>query len=47
MDFDKKLELLNLQQAQAKELYIKCQGAIEFVESLINEEKEKSKKDKK
>ena len=35
MDLNKKLEGLKKQQEQAKELYIKLQGAIEFTQSLI------------
>ena len=43
-----KLENLKRQQEQAKEIFIKCQGAIELVQSMIDEEKEvKDKKDKK
>ena len=43
-----KLESLKKQQEQAKELFIKLQGAIEFVKSMIDEEKDiKEKKDKK
>jgi len=47
-DLNKKLEDLKKQQEQAKEIFIKCQGAIELVQSMIDEEKEvKDKKDKK
>jgi hypothetical protein len=43
-----KLENLKKQQEQAKEIFVKCQGAIEFVQSMIDEEVEvKDKKDKK
>ena len=43
-----KLENLKKQQEQAKEIFVKCQGAIELVQSMIDEEKEvKDKKDKK
>ena len=41
-----KLESLKKQQEQAKEIFFKCQGAIEFVQSMIDEEV-KDKKDKK
>ena len=41
-----KLENLKKQQEQAKEIFIKCQGAIELIQSMIEEEK-KEKKDKK
>ena len=37
-----KLEQLKKQREAAKELFIKCQGAIEFLEGMIEEEKEKS-----
>ena len=40
-----KLENLKKQQEQAKEIFVKCQGAIELVQSMLDEEKEK--KDKK
>ena len=40
-----KLENLKKQQEQAKEIFVKCQGAIEFIQSILDEEKEK--KDKK
>ena len=46
-DLNKKLENLKNQQEQAKELFIKCQGAIEFIQGMIDEEKDKKKKDKK
>ena len=47
-DLSKKLENLKKQQEQSKELFIKCQGAIEFVESMIKEEQDSStKKEKK
>ena len=45
MDLEKKLENLKKQQEQAKEIFVKCQGAIELVQSMLDEEKEK--KDKK
>ena len=45
-DLKGKLENLKNQQEQAKELFIKCQGAIEFIEGIIDEE-DKKKKDKK
>jgi hypothetical protein len=41
-----KLENLKRQQEQAKEVFIKVQGAIEFVESMIKEQ-ESSKEEKK
>tara|TARA_Y100001963_G_scaffold133205_1_gene192610 strand:+ start:124 stop:261 length:138 start_codon:yes stop_codon:yes gene_type:complete len=45
MDLEEKLENLKKQQEQAKEIFVKCQGAIELVQSMLDEEKEK--KDKK
>ena len=47
MQLKEKLENLKNQQEQAKELFIKCQGAIEFIQCMIDEEKDKKKKDKK
>ena len=46
MDLEKKLENIKKQQEQAKELFVKCQGAIELLEILIKEQ-ESSKKEKK
>ena len=40
-DLNKKIEGLKVQQEQAKELFIKCQGAIELIQSMLDEEKEK------
>mgnify|MGYP003139652903 CR=1 FL=1 len=45
MDLEEKLENLKKQQEQAKEIFVKCQGAIEFIQSILDEKKEK--KDKK
>ena len=42
-----KLENLKQQQEQAKEIFVKCQGAIEFIQSEIEEENKKEKKDNK
>ena len=42
-DLNKKIEGLKVQQEQAKELFIKCQGAIEFLEGMIKETEEASK----
>ena len=48
MDLKEKLDNLKVQQEQAKELFIKLQGAIEFVKGMIDEEKDtEEKKDKK
>jgi hypothetical protein len=46
MDLKEKLENIKKQQEQAKELFVKCKGAIELLEELIKEQ-ESSKKEKK
>tara|TARA_R100001594_G_scaffold143389_1_gene191291 strand:- start:354 stop:500 length:147 start_codon:yes stop_codon:yes gene_type:complete len=46
-DLEKKLESLRLQQEQAKELFIKCQGAIEVIEEMIKEASKEKKDNKK
>jgi len=46
-DLNKKLENIKKQQEQAKEIFIKCQGAIELIESMLSEEKEVKKENKK
>ena len=46
-DLNKKLENLKNQQEQAKELFIKCQGAIEVLKQLQEEKSKDSKKDSK
>ena len=46
-DLKEKLENLKKQQEQAKEIFIKCQGAIEILNDMLNEDKNKDKKDKK
>jgi len=46
MNLQEKLENLKHEQERAKEVYVKLQGAIEFLNSLI-EEQESSKKEKK
>lgn len=48
MELKEKLENLKKQQEQAREVFIKFQGAIELVESMIKEEQDSStKKEKK
>ena len=42
-NLDEKIKSLKLQQEQAKELFIKCQGAIELLTEMINEKNEKKK----
>ena len=39
-DLKEKLENLKKQQEQAKEIFVKCQGAIEMIESMLEENKE-------
>ena len=46
-DLKDKLENLIKQQEQAREIFIKCQGAIEMLESMLSEEKEVKKDNKK
>ena len=46
MNLKEKVKALKVQQEQAKELFIKYQGAIEVLESMIEEDKP-SNKDKK
>ena len=49
-NLDEKIQSLKSQQEQAKEIFIKCQGAIELLESMKEEDKEKDsskKEDKK
>tara|TARA_R100000152_G_C6781975_1_gene217839 strand:+ start:8214 stop:8363 length:150 start_codon:yes stop_codon:yes gene_type:complete len=46
-NIDEKIENLKSQQEHAKELFIKCQGAIEFLEGLKKEETEKENKSSK
>ena len=43
---EKKLKELKKQQAMAKELFIKCQGAIELLEEMIKESNEPKDKKK-
>ena len=45
-ELKKKLETLKSQLENTRELFIKIQGAIEFCESCIKEEKEKDVKKK-
>ena len=42
---EEKIVELKKQQEAAKELFIKCQGAIELLEKMIEEEKEGKKDD--
>lgn len=44
---EEKLENLKNQQAQAKELFIKLQGAIELLEAMMEEKKDEKKDEQK
>ena len=47
-DLKEKLENLKKQQEQAKEVFLKCQGAIEILNCILEEDDgKKEKKDKK
>ena len=46
-DLNKKLNNLKQQQEQAKEIFIKCQGAIEMLQTMLDEQKENKKDNKK
>tara|TARA_Y100001938_G_C7920482_1_gene344234 strand:- start:327 stop:455 length:129 start_codon:yes stop_codon:yes gene_type:complete len=41
MDYDKKIKELKEQQQIAKDLFLKCQGAIELLESMKKEDDKK------
>ena len=47
MNLEERIESLKNQQEQAKEMFVKCQGAIEILESMLKEEQESSKKESK
>ena len=38
LTIEKRIEQLKAQQEQAKEVFIKCTGAIEVLEAMLNEE---------
>ena len=46
-DLNEKILNLKKQQEQAKELFVKCQGAIEVLEAMLEEDKEEKKENKK
>ena len=47
-DLNEKILNLKKQREQAKEMFVKCQGAIELLEGMLEEDKEKKEtKDKK
>ena len=46
-DLNEKILNLKKQQEQAKELFVKCQGAIEILEAMLEEDKEEKKDNKK
>jgi len=43
-NLDEKIQNLKSQQEQAKEIFVKCQGAIELLQSMKEEEEKKSSK---
>ena len=43
MDIKEKIDNLTKQQEQAKEVFIKCQGAIEVLTEMLNEKDKKKK----
>ena len=46
-DLNEKILNLKKQQEQAKELFVKCQGAIELLEAMLEEDKKEKKDNKK
>jgi hypothetical protein len=46
-DLNEKILNLKKQQEQARELFVKCQGAIELLEAMLEEDKEEKKDNKK
>ena len=46
-DLNEKILNLKKQQEQYKELFVKCQGAIEILEAMLKEDKEEKKDNKK
>ena len=46
-DLNEKILNLKKQQEQAKELFVKCQGAIEVLQEMLKEDKEEKKDNKK
>ena len=45
-DLNEKILKLKKKREQAKEMFVKCQGAIEVLEAMLEEEKEKKDKKK-
>ena len=45
--YKEKIESLKSQQEQAKEMFIKCQGAIEVLEAMLKEQESSKKESKK
>ena len=43
MQLKEKIEQLKLEQEKAKEVFLKCQGAIEILTEMLNEKDEKKK----
>ena len=46
MDLKERIDALKTQQEQAKEVFIKCLGAIEVLTEMLEEKPKKSKKGK-
>lgn len=46
-ELNEKIDNLKKQQEQAKEIFIKCQGAIEMLQTMLDEQKENKKDNKK
>tara|TARA_R100001015_G_C4629764_1_gene190863 strand:- start:45 stop:191 length:147 start_codon:yes stop_codon:yes gene_type:complete len=46
-DLNEKINNLKKQQEQAKEIFVKCQGAIEMLQTMLDEQKENKKENKK
>ena len=46
-NLDEKIQNLKSQQEQAKEIFVKCQGAIELLEAMKEEEKSNEKESSK
>ena len=46
-DLNERIANLKKQQEQHKELFVKCQGAIEILEAMLKEDKEETKDSKK
>ena len=47
MTIKERIDTLKKQQEQEKEMFLKCQGAIEVLTEMLEEENDKNKKDNK